>query len=29
MRIGTPAPSTWVALRMAQQTFVQAAAHAS
>lgn len=29
MRIGTSSPSTWVALRMAQQTFVQAASHAS
>ncbi|OYX04983.1 MAG: hypothetical protein B7Z12_04935 [Caulobacter vibrioides] len=29
MRIGTTAPSTWVALRMAQQTLVQAASHAS
>lgn len=29
MRIGTPPPSTWVALRMAQQTLVQAASHAS
>jgi len=29
MRIGTPSPSAWVALRMAHQTFVQAASHAS
>lgn len=29
MRIGTTATSSWVALRMAQQTLVQAASHAS
>jgi hypothetical protein len=29
MRVGTSIPLNWVALRMAQQTFVQAASHAS
>ncbi|ATC33683.1 hypothetical protein CA606_15820 [Caulobacter vibrioides] len=29
MRVGTSTPSTWVALKMAQQTLVQAASHAS